>query len=72
MRDTYIDLYIRSPFGPTIWFCSLVLTKSSGNTTETPMMPAMPPFMIFGMSLENVRKHSMHERAYVTLEKNAK
>jgi len=62
MRDTYIDLYIRSPFEPTTWFCSLVFTKSSGNTTETPMMPAMPPFMIFGRSLESVRKHSMNAK----------
>lgn len=47
----YIDLYIRSPFGPITWFCNLVLTKSSGNTTDTPIIPAMPPFIIFGTSL---------------------
>jgi len=36
------------------------------------MMPAMPPFIIFGKSLENVRKRSMRERAYVILHKRKK
>lgn len=49
---TYIDLYIRLPSGPATWFCNRVLTRSSGNTTETPMIPAIPPFIIFGSSLK--------------------
>lgn len=49
---TYIDLYIFSPFGPTCWFCSRVLTKSSGNTHDTPIMPAIPPLIIFGSRLD--------------------
>ena len=32
----------------TCWFWSLVLTRSSGKTQVTPMMPAMPPLMILG------------------------
>lgn len=56
MYVTYIDLYIFSPDGPTFWFCRRVLTKSSGNTHVTPMMPAMPPLMTFGRSLSNGRE----------------
>lgn len=71
-KDTCIDLYIRSPFGPTIWFCNLVLTKSSGNTTDTPIIPAIPPFMIFGTSLKiesissNVAIHSSYIELFFT------
>lgn len=47
-----MELYIFSPFGPTCWFCNLVLTKSSGKTQDTPMIPAIPPFMILGTNLK--------------------
>lgn len=50
--NTHIDLYIFSPFGPTCWFCNRVFTKSSGKTHETPIIPAIPPFMIFGSRLK--------------------
>ena len=32
----------------TCWFCNRVLTRSSGKTQVTPMIPAMPPFTILG------------------------
>lgn len=51
LHNTYIDLYIFSPFGPTCWFCNRVLTKSNGKTHDTPITPAIPPFMIFGSNL---------------------
>lgn len=54
LRITHIDLYIFSPLGPTCWFCRRVFTKSKGNTHDTPMIPAIPPFMIFGKSLKNL------------------
>ena len=37
----------------TCWFWSLVLTRSRGNTHETPIIPAIPPFTILG-TMENV------------------
>ena len=46
-----MDVYMRSPLGPMVWFCSLVFTRSRGNTHVTPTMPAMPPFRIFGNNL---------------------
>jgi len=49
---THMLLYMRSPLGPICWFCSLVLTKSSGKTHVTPMIPAIPPLMIFGSRLQ--------------------
>lgn len=55
-----MDLYIFSPFGPTFWLCSLVLTRSSGKTHVTPMMPAMPPLMIFGSRLEHVENKTLN------------
>lgn len=45
---THIPLYWATPSDVIFWFCSLVLNKSIGNTHETPTMPAMPPFKIFG------------------------
>jgi len=36
----------------TCWFWSLVLTRSRGNTHETPIIPAIPPFTILG-TMEN-------------------
>lgn len=47
----YIDLYMKDPSGPGFWFWSLVLTKSKGKTTVTPIIPAIPPFTILGNSL---------------------
>ena len=40
--------YILDPSAATCWFCNLVFTRSRGKTQETPMMPAIPPLMIFG------------------------
>lgn len=51
-KDTNIDLYMHRPDGATCWFWSLVLTKSMGKTHVTPMIPAIPPLMIFGSNLK--------------------
>lgn len=49
--QSYIDLYMNDPSGNGFWFWSLVLTKSNGKTTVTPIIPAIPPFTIFGNNL---------------------
>lgn len=54
--QTYIDLYIFSPFGPTVWLCNRVFTKSNGKTHDTPIIPAIPPFIIFGSKLKVYRQ----------------
>jgi hypothetical protein len=66
-KYTYMDLYIFSPFGPICWFCRRVLTKSNGNTHETPMTPAIPPFMIFGTSLKIGKNYSLMFNMYCLL-----
>jgi len=55
-KKTYIDLYIFSPFGPICWFCKRVLTKSNGKTHDTPIIPAIPPFIIFGINLLKINR----------------
>lgn len=57
---THIDLYIFSPLGPTFWFCRRVLTRSSGNTHVTPMMPAMPPLITFGSRLRKCMRRGVY------------
>ena len=44
----YVLSTAETVFDLTCWFCNLVLTRSSGKTQVTPMMPAMPPLMILG------------------------
>lgn len=62
-----MDLYIFSPFGPICWFCSLVLTKSNGKTHDTPMIPAIPPFIIFGSNLKYSNEKLFHQIIFPSL-----
>lgn len=67
---TYIDEYMRSPFGPTVWFCSRVLTRSSGKTHDTPIIPAIPPLTIFGTSLKKIKFISNYDFGILYNNKN--
>ena len=49
-------MYNRCPPLGILWFWSLVFARSRGNVAVIPTIPAMPPFISFGMNLnkENV------------------
>lgn len=55
LKQSTMELYILDPSGATTWFWSLVLTKSNGKTQDTPMIPAIPPLIIFGRSLKKIK-----------------
>jgi len=50
-------------FGPPIfvWFCSLVLQRSSGKVQETPTTPAIAPFSNLAEKLNQERKSKENE-----------
>lgn len=56
--STYNPLYMRFP-STTFWFCNLVFDKSTGNVASTPVIPAIPPLMIFATNGPYLKTNSL-------------